>query len=160
MPVRATQSAHGFHLWYGQVCESCMCLVSYVSLLSLFVLYMPTLLVQPLSPLFRSYPAMLPVGVLGEGGWGTPDNGDGGSLTNPRSTWWMGSHPLRASYPATVCTCQIRWLRAVADTNLQHKNKRPPAHKNITVVIILSKICQTIFFTIINVWCSRYCFQI
>ena len=33
--------------------------------------------------LFSSFPAMLPVGVLGEGGWGTPDNCNGGSLTNP-----------------------------------------------------------------------------
>ena len=42
----------------------------------------------------------------------------------------MGPQPLRASCPATVCTCQISWLRAVADTNLHHKTPARPKKKS------------------------------
>ena len=72
----------------------------------------------------------VPVWVLGEGGWGTSDCGDG--AFDPPSAWCTGSNPNVPSCPATVCTGQIRWLRAVSDTNLHHKKTPARPKKSLS----------------------------
>jgi hypothetical protein len=50
------------------------------------------------------------------------------------SAWCTGSTPNVPSFPATVCTGQIRWLRAGSDTKLHHKTPARPTFF-FTVVI-------------------------
>ena len=69
---------------------------------------------------------MLPVGVLGEGGWGTPDNCDGGSLTNPLPGSWGRSPWDPVAQPQSVLVRSVGfelWQIQIYIT------KRPPAQK-------------------------------